>query len=363
MKPELTKQIAYTALQDFFDQVPFVLFATGTSCAVDLGFGMSSLENFLKDEIPKFELNADQALEWATLVEALIANSDFESAMNAVQDMDLLNKIIEKTAKHVSNADQKNALGILNGDVLWPAINIFKRLVEKLPENNQPLHVATPNYDLLAEYAFTNAEIPYSTGFWGNILRKLDWVQAERQMTYAAEVVSGKKKQRTTRYLKHIRLYKVHGSLNTYQFNNHVVETDIWQEPPYGANRLMITPGTSKHQKLHDYRDALLGEFDKAIKQSASFLFLGFGFNDTQLVNNAISEKLINQSSPAIIITRSTNARIEELVKSSKNAWLICKNDKDNSTRIFNSQYENWLKLQDKEIWQFDKFSTEIMGG
>jgi len=360
---KLTKEIAYQALQDFFNQIPFVLFATGTSCAVDLDFGMTSLERYLKDEIPKFDLTPDQALEWANLVEALVLNSDFESAMNAVQDIDLLNRIIEKTAEHVSNTDKKSAFGILNGDIPWPAINMFKRLVEKLPENNKQLHVATPNYDLLAEYAFARAKIPYTTGFWGGVLRCLDWAQAERQLTYAAEVVSGKKKQRTTRYLKHIRLYKVHGSLNTFQFNNQVVETDIWQKPPDVVNRLMITPGTSKHQKLHDYRDALLGEFDKAIKKSSSFLFLGFGFNDTQLVNNAISEKLINQKSPAIIITRSTNERIDTLLKDSKNTWMVCKNDVNNSTRIFNSQYDDWLVLPDKEIWQFDKFTTEIMGG
>ena len=175
-KAELSKKIAYAALQDFFNQVPFVLFATGTSCAVDLEFGMASLEAFLKKEIPDFDLAPDQALEWANIIEALASDSDFESAMNAVQDEKLLNKIIEKTAEHVSNADRKNTFGILNGSVHWPAINIFKRLVDKLPENNQPLHVATPNYDLLAEYAFTRADIPFSTGFCGGVLRKLDWI-------------------------------------------------------------------------------------------------------------------------------------------------------------------------------------------
>ena len=52
-KPILTKDIAYKALQDFFDDKPFVLFATGTSCAVDQGFGMGALEADLKEKIPK----------------------------------------------------------------------------------------------------------------------------------------------------------------------------------------------------------------------------------------------------------------------------------------------------------------------
>ena len=45
---KLTKKNAYNALQDFFNQVPFVLFATGTSCAVDFDFGMAPLVRILK---------------------------------------------------------------------------------------------------------------------------------------------------------------------------------------------------------------------------------------------------------------------------------------------------------------------------
>ena len=51
-KPVLTKEIAYKAFQDFFSDKPFVLFATGTSCAVEQGFSMGELEADLKEKIP-----------------------------------------------------------------------------------------------------------------------------------------------------------------------------------------------------------------------------------------------------------------------------------------------------------------------
>ena len=70
------------------------------------------------------------------------------------------------------------------------------------------------------------------------------------------------------------------------------METDAWGRVPDGVDRLMIMPGGSKHEKLHDYRDVFLGEYDKAVRAHSAFLFLGFGFNDTQLIKNAISEKL-----------------------------------------------------------------------
>jgi len=364
-KPTLTKEIAYTALQSFFNQKPFVLFATGTSCSIDLNYGMPALERHLKATIPSVTLNTSQEKEWRSVLNQLSLNQEFETAMNSIKDENLLGIVINATAEFLTNLDQKHVFNILQGLQSWSAIAILSRLVKTLPETDKILHVATPNYDLLAEYAFTQAKIPYSTGFWGGVIRKLDWQQAERQMTYVEKVPSGRTKiNKVTRIKKHIRLYKVHGSLNIFQFNSQVIETDDWKKIPSNAQRLMITPGTAKHEKLHDYRDILLKEYDDAISKHSAFLFLGFGFNDTQLVNNAISIKLKNQNSSGLIITRDSNSRIETLLKQSKNTWLICKNiDEDNnSTRIFNSRYNDWLNLPDKELWQFDKFSTEIMG-
>ena len=362
-KPTLTQEIAYPIIQEFFSKKLFVFFATGTSCAVDLGFSMWSLESWLKEQIPLLDLSDAQQLEWEGVLEALDASGDFESAMNSIEDNQLLGLVISKTAEHVANVDQSNSFPILNGTTTWPAIRLLKRLVNALPETAPTLHVGTPNYDLLAEYAFTQAGVPYTTGFWGGVLRHLDWVQSERQMTYSAEVMVGKKLQRITRYIKHIKLYKVHGSLNTFIHQNQVVETDIWKEAPSGVERLMITPGASKYERLHDYRDALLGEYDKAIKLHDAFLFLGFGFNDSQLVNSSITEKLKVKRSPALIITRDSNPRIEALVQESENAWLICKAECDESTRIYNSQYAAWLNIPDKSLWKFDEFVTEIVGG
>lgn len=364
IKPQLTKEIAYKALQNFFNQKPFILFGTGVSCAVDPDFGMGALEQYLKVKIPALTLTEQQQIEWEGVLEALRQNSDFEGAMNGIKDETLLKNVIYTTAEQVSIADRKNTFGILNKEKSWPAAGMFKRLVDRLPETDRTLHVATPNYDLLAEYAFAQAEIPYTTGFWGGVVRKLDWIQAERQMTYAEKVPAGRSKVTSiTRFKKHIRLYKVHGSLNTFFFENQVVETDAWAEVPGNIDRLMITPGASKYERLNDYRDALLGEYDKAVKGHSAFLFLGFGFNDSQLVNPAISEKLKKNDSPALIITRSSNPRIESLVKDSKNTWLVCKHPENDSTRILNDNYQGWLDLPDKELWKFDKFTSEIMGG
>ena len=363
-KPKLTQEIAYKALQGFFDNKPFIVFGTGTSCTVDNGFGMGALEKYLKDTLP-ICLNKAQQKEWQSVLNALAVKHDFEAALDAVKDQSLLKTIIDKTATHIANIDQKKSLEILNGTTTWPVIGIFKRLVERLPETDRTLHVATPNYDLLAEYAFTHANIPYCTGYWGGFIRKLDWKQAERQMTYIEQVSVGKRLQSYTRLKKHICLYKVHGSLNTFNINNEFVESNAWVwNCPTNYERLMITPGSSKHERLLHLRNTLLEEYDKAVKSHKAFLFLGFGFNDTQLVNNAIAEKLKIQAEHALIITRDCNDRIQEIINTSENAWLVCKHQDDGNetTRIFNSKYLDWLYLKEKKLWLFDEFATEIMG-
>ncbi|GGA77215.1 hypothetical protein GCM10011369_18840 [Neiella marina] len=363
MKQAITKEIAYKALQEFFSDTPFVMFATGTSCAVDLDFGMPALEKHLSNVIPTRHLDAKQTAEWNTVLSLLADSYDFEFAMNSITDSTLLNHVVNETAAFVTSVQNSKLDKILSDPDKWTANEIISRLIRKLPQNNPVLHMATPNYDLLAETALSACKVPYSTGFFGGVIKYLDWKQSLRQMTYSELAQSGRTKRRlVTRRLSHAKLYKVHGSLNVYSKGKAVVECDLWQQPPPGFERLLITPGTAKHEKLHDYRDILLNEYDDAVRDHNRFLFLGFGFNDTQLVNNAISDKLINALSDGLIITRDLNPRIKELLAKAKNTWLVCKSEHDDSTRIYNNQFDDWLYIHDKELWRFDHFAKEIMG-
>ncbi|WP_156803853.1 hypothetical protein [Alishewanella aestuarii] len=83
---ELTKEVAYQAIAEFFTDKPFVLFGTGTSCALDLNFGMPALERHLRAELAHGITEA-QAQQWHQVVSALDAGShDFESAMDFIKD-------------------------------------------------------------------------------------------------------------------------------------------------------------------------------------------------------------------------------------------------------------------------------------
>ncbi len=361
---ELTKEIAYKAIVDFFSaQKPFVLFGTGTSCALDLNFGMPALEQHLRNELST-GLNNDQAQQWQQVIGALAAKShDFESAMDFIKDDALTNRIIEATANFVAHHDANYSYNIMSGTQAWPAGMLIKKIVETLPQTDKQLHIATPNYDLLAEYSFVNNQIPYITGFYGGFCRQYDWSQAKKITRSIHKNRSNTREPLRVVEHNHICLHKPHGSLNTFEVDNRLVECDGWiLNKPTGISRSMITPGTAKYQRLHKDR-AQLTEYDKAVASHTSFLFLGFGFNDSQLVNNAFRQKLEQDQCIALVITRDSNSRIEEWSAKCPNMWIVCKQHDNDQTRIFNSKFDDWLHINDKELWRFNNFTNEFLGG
>jgi len=368
MSQGLTREIAYDAMQNFFINKPFVLFGTGPSIAMDKRFGMENLKKFLCKKIPKENLTGREKTEWDRVVEFLDRDNNLESALNEVKEENLLKKLIGLTFELLGKLNKKYHWQILSGEKTWTALPLFKRLVNALPETDRILHTATPNYDLLAEYAFEMEQIPYITGFCGGVYRRLDWKQAQQSMTYIEMEKNprSKKIKKVTKIKKHIRLYKVHGSLNTFMLNNEIVENNYWMcKCPGDIERVMIMPGAQKYERLHDYRQALLKEYDNAIEKHNAFLFIGFGFNDDQLINHLFKAKLINHKCPALIITRDSNKKIESLLSKSENLWLICKQPGggEKSTMICNSRYNDNLYLNGKQLWDAGQFAAEILGG
>ncbi|MGR3177100.1 MAG: SIR2 family protein [Candidatus Anammoxibacter sp.] len=359
---KLTKEIAYKEFQKYFQDKPFVLFGSGMSCAVDDKFGMTSLKEHLLDKLANVKLNTIQQKEWNNVIKSLDSGKDFETSMNKVNDDSLINKIVDITGDFISELDFEYSQKILNGKIKWPPSSLFKKLVDKLPGTDRELHVATPNYDMLAEHAFSKVKIPYINGFYGGVVRKLDWERSRRSITYVDTVPQGKKIQKRSREYKHIALYKVHGSLNLFLTNETLVENNalLYKRSPKGTKRLIITLGLAKYEKLHQFRKELLGGFDDAVGKHSFFLFLSFGFNDKQLAP-AFLEKLKNRKCNGLIITKDINGRIDDLLNEAENLWLICQSD--SGTLIKNKKYSTPLLLQNEELWKVDVFTNKILGG
>lgn len=360
--PLLTEEIAIRAIRDFFRGKPFVFFGTGISCAMDAGFGMPALRDELTERMQERSLTATQASEWQTVVSALQHGADLESSLNSVNDHGLLMTVTEITGAFVAGLDRRFAYSIAQGAAEWPLSRLLSRLIDTLPESDGVLHVLTPNYDLLFEYACDFLGVPYTNGLFGGIERKEDWAAVDRALLEPCKICQGKKIKTVYRSKKHARLYKVHGSLNYFLHRNTVIENNAWMwNPPDFAERVMITPGLSKYQALQRYRRELLQHADGAVESATHFLFLGYGFNDSHLEEYAI-RKLVTQSSPGLIVTRDCNSRIESLLEQSTNLWLICKLDGEDGTRIFNKNFSGWLELKSQNLWDVRDFTARIFG-
>ena len=364
-KPCLTEAVAIDALHDFFRDKPFVVFGTGMSCALDPGFGMPALQDELSRNVVLESCSLEQEQQWAKVMESLQNGNGLETALNNISDSTLLEKITVVTARFVSSIDREYALQIANEEVIWPATALFKRLVDTVPEGDPILHVLTPNYDTLFEHASDAAGIHYTSGYFGGLMRRIDWNAVAQSFLSPRQIRRGNKLINTHKCRKHARLYKVHGSLNLFRHRNVVVENNAWMwNPPDFARRVIITPGLSKYETLQNYRQELLNSADVAIEKSNRFLFLGYGFNDAHL-EAYIRQKLISQACKGLIVTRDSNSRIEALLGKADNLWLVCKQQGDGAdgTRIFNNRYAGCLELPAKEFWDIVTFTTEILGG
>lgn len=360
----LTKEVAFKAIHDFFRDKPFVFLGTGMSCSLDSRFGMPALrDELLRSVVPDPQVPS-QVNAWQSVRQSLQDGGDLESALDNITDSALLQKITVVTGRFIANLDREHAFRIARREAIWPAARLIKRLVDTLPEGDRTLHVLTPNYDMLLEHSCDSAGVPYTAGFCGGVQRKADWAAVEMCLVSRERVCQRGKLRWLYKPKKHIRLHKVHGSLNHFFHDQAFVENNAWMwDPPNFAQRVLITPGLSKYQTLQQYRQELLKSADAAIDKASHFLFLGYGFNDTHL-EAYIRRKLIAQGCKGLIVTRDSNPRIETLLGEANHLWLVCRSQNAGSdgTQIQNRRYPGGLDLSAQRLWDISEFTTEFFG-
>ncbi|MDR0630726.1 MAG: SIR2 family protein [Holosporales bacterium] len=359
----LTEDIARNAIRDFFREKPFIFIGSGMSCALDKRFGMPFLKDVLIERMQQQTLTDIQKNEWQSSVDAINCGVDLENALNSISDESIIQIVVKITGQFISEIDKEYAFKIANGESIWHTISLIKRLFGTLPENDCILHILTPNYDMLFEYACDYEKIPYTNGMVGGVERRNDWNAISRLMLEPCKILQNRKIKRKFKDKKHIRFYKVHGSLNYFFHDDTLIENNAWMwNAPLFVERVIITPGISKYQKIQKYRQELLQDADNAIDKSTNFLFLGYGFNDSHL-DEYIKRKLHVQSNKGLIITRDANPRIESILQQSENLWIVCKScNEKNGTRIYNKRYCDCLTISNSNLWDIGIFTQYIFG-
>ena len=272
-------------LQDFFRVTPYIILGTGTSCAVDVGFGMPALMDKLLDSMSSITLDKKSSAQWSKVKTALSHKVDIEHSLDFATTSTLRENILRIVGASISELDQKYAGQICRRQKEWPAMAIIEKIIKGLSNSDhQELNVITTNYDLLFEYACSAYGVTCLDGFCGNVVKKEDWQASRRIVCRQTEVVRNRQGKTKIEILPHIKLYKVHGSLNRFFVNDEVVSVDMWiRDAPVDVERVIITPGSSKYEKIQKYRKELESKADESVGMANSFLFLGYGMNDVHI--------------------------------------------------------------------------------
>ncbi|WP_109830331.1 SIR2 family protein [Reichenbachiella versicolor] len=344
----------YQEIQDRLRKQLALIIGTGSSISVDFDFGMGALESHLKSVIPMVVKGNKQAeSEWKLVLENLDRKVDFENSLNVVKSDFLLESIIAETGKHVAKVSYKNISKISIGNI--PIIALFERLKHALSYTNPIIDIITPNYDLIIENALSHCQIDYNDGFYGGIQKKFDWGESEQLFNRIEN--NSKTGKIYPKVYPHIRLHKVHGSLNYFVKNENVYRNDSlsYFESIDDYERFIITPGETKHKRIVENRHFYL-EMDKAIDRARTYLFIGYGFNDID-IDKKICQNINQVSHRAVIVTKDLIGNAKTILD--KNPEIIAISDNYNGGATI--RYKGTELEHNKPIWQIDEFANEIL--
>ncbi len=371
---ELTIDSAYKALQDIFRKKVLLIVGSGASCILDVRFGMTALAEELKKKIPGIISGNDEALQqWRSVEHKLDNGDDLETALetalketnNERNNEYLLKFIIRVTGNFIAALDKENKLKIMRGEEP-PLEKLIRTVNDGLPESNPVLDIITSNYDLLIEHTCDKLKIPYCTGFVGGTRKHYDWHSAVEEMVYIKSQVKAKRKVEVKRIKKHVRLHKVHGSIDRFGEGTQGYEDNsLVYDDPCDDIRGIITPGYTKYKKASTYYRDFFTHADEAIQCAGAYVFVGYGFNDIQ-IELKIKEELEKKEKPGVIITKELSSNANDWLKKMKNLWAVYQDSSagnDSNSCIANRRFKEPLSIPGSNIWQIDIFTKEVLQG
>ncbi|MEK7436433.1 MAG: SIR2 family protein [Pseudomonadota bacterium] len=356
---------AFQELQRILKKHPVLVVGTGASCALDPRFGMFELAEQLHRTVQPG--NGSDAEQWKQVLSSLADGKGLEEAFNAVTDTGLKERIVTATGAFVASVDRDWAWRIATGEETAPLHDLLRKLVDGLPPTNPVQHIVTPNYDMLVEHCCDALEVPWTDGFTTGSMCRRDWGAARNSMLKMTREPRGRSYTDTPRFMPHVRLHKVHGSINWFRDNDETrllrCDRMIDREgPPAEWRRAMITPGGGKFQEAGKNRD-WFAEADAAIAGASSFLMVGYGFNDDH-IHNGIRKRLVDQGCSGIIVTRDWSQKIETWIRSSSDLWAVCQDPSGGKlgTIVVGPGTEGApLVCEGQDLWKIVEFTKSVM--
>ena len=337
---EIVAKIAQNCIQ----HVPAIVLGSGASIPHQIR-GMGPLADHLIEHV---DPNGEEEVDAWTLIRTALAHGDGleEVLLKTAAPATLVEKIVHQTWTAIATDDLAVLQRAATAAEAFPLSDMIQGLFKS---TTNTVHIVTPNYDRVAEYASDVADVVHINGFVPGLIRRREGADRIliRRGNYPARTV---------------RIWKVHGSLDWFEDQQGaVLSLPLSGVIPEGLRPLIVTPGVSKYERTHDepFRSALQGA-DTALDAALAFLCVGYGFRDAHIQPKLV-ERCRQKNVPIVILARTLTEEAKQFLKTSAGSAYLALEHDDEGTCAYSPDFPEGLIIPGQRFWSFDQFNELVL--
>ena len=341
---EEAKEIALTIAQECISKFPVIVLGSGASAAHGIP-GMPALKERLLKVVHPSSSTSEYIEKWKEFL-AKLRDTDLEVALDTVRLPEALtNHVVEKTWDFLAPYDYQVFEQAIKERDIFPLTRLLRHLFNS---TRNEVHVVTPNYDRLAEYAADSGNLTHYTGFnYGHIRERA----VRRPRVHVGSLPT-----------RIVNIWKVHGSLDWFQNSDGIViGLPISKVRPSGVSPVIVTPGVEKYRLTHDEPfHSIKTEADKALREADAYLCVGYGFNDKHL-QTTLAERYRERDVPLIVLTKRLSATARQFLNTGKSGQYLAIEESSSGCRVYSKEFPDGEEIAGESIWQLEQFLEVII--
>ncbi|MCR9279333.1 MAG: SIR2 family protein [Pseudomonadaceae bacterium] len=326
--------------QECVSKSPVIILGSGASAAYGIP-GMPQLKAHLEKVGCPATAKPEEVTKWAEF-QSKLATTDLETALDEVRLPETLTSlVVESTWDYLAPFDHQVFERAIVDHDLFPLTKLFLHLFNS---TRNDIHVVTPNYDRIAEYAADAGKLAHYTGFnYGHI--------RARAISGKPRIYLGNTASRT------VNVWKVHGSFDWFRDSDGVVfGLPVSASRPPKVSPVIVTPGIEKYRLTHDEPfHSIKSEADNALQNADAYLCIGYGFNDTHLQTTLV-ERCRGNDVPLVLLTKAISTTATAFLRSGKCGKYLAVEETPSGCRIYSAEFPTGEEIAGYSTWQLGEF-------
>lgn len=335
-----TNKTVHELAQECISKAPVIILGSGASAAYGIP-GMPQLKDHLLSVACPDTAKSEEASKWSEF-QTKLDTTDLETALDEVRLPESLTKlVVESTWDYLAPFDYQVFERAIIEHEMFPLTKLFHHLFNS---TRSDVHVVTPNYDRIAEYATDNGNLTHYTGFhYGHIRGR---AIAGRMRVHVGNTVA-----------RTVNIWKVHGSFDWFRDEaGVVVGLPVSSTRPANMLPVIVTPGIEKYRLTHDEPfHSIKSEADRALQNAEAYLCIGYGFNDAHLQTTLV-ERCRGKDVPLVLLTKSISATAKGFLNSGKCGKYLAIEESLSGCRIYSREFPGGEDIAGDSIWQLGEF-------